>query len=136
MNEPAAGALRRTIPLTLFLVLGFGGLTTLAVAVQVLFSVEASRVNTLELLRDKAAIAVDGIEARAHAFLRPVAAQGQAITRLLLKGAMLSDPRTGPFLGDWFANGLRFSAAEVATALGNDRLGADALIAAVREPFE
>jgi hypothetical protein len=46
------------------------------------------------------------------------------------------NPRTGPFLGDWFANGLRFSAAEVATALGNDRLGADALIAAVREPFE
>lgn len=46
------------------------------------------------------------------------------------------NPRAGPFLGDWFANGLRFSAAEVAATLGNDRLGADALIAAVREPFE
>ena len=46
------------------------------------------------------------------------------------------NPRTGPFLGDWFSNGLRFSAAEVATALGNDRLGADAMIAAAREPFE
>lgn len=46
------------------------------------------------------------------------------------------NPRTGPFLGDWFANGLRFSAAEVAASLGNDRLGAGALIAAVREPFE
>ncbi|MCL7960709.1 MAG: hypothetical protein M8861_10985, partial [marine benthic group bacterium] len=46
------------------------------------------------------------------------------------------NPRAGPFLGDWFANGLRFSAAEAAASLGNDRLGADALIAAVREPFE
>lgn len=46
------------------------------------------------------------------------------------------NPRTGPFLGDWFANGLRFSAAEVAASLGSDRLGADALIAAVRRPFE
>lgn len=46
------------------------------------------------------------------------------------------NPRAGPFLGDWFANGLRFSAAELAATLGNDRLGADELIAAVREPFE
>lgn len=46
------------------------------------------------------------------------------------------NPRAGPFLGDRFSNGLRFTASEVATTLGNDRLGADALIAAVRGPFE
>lgn len=46
------------------------------------------------------------------------------------------NPRAGPFLGDWFAHGLRFSAAELAARLGQDRLDADALIASVREPFE
>ena len=46
------------------------------------------------------------------------------------------NPRTGPFLGDWFSNGLRFTASELAATLGNDRLGADALIAEAREPFE
>ena len=46
------------------------------------------------------------------------------------------NPRAGPFLGDRFSNGLRFTAAEVATTLGSDRLDADALIASVRGPFE
>ena len=46
------------------------------------------------------------------------------------------NPRAGPFLGDRFSNGLRFTAAEVATTLGGDRLDADALIASVRGPFE
>jgi hypothetical protein len=46
------------------------------------------------------------------------------------------NPRTGLLLGDWFTNGLRFSAAEVAANLGNDRLGADALILSVQESFE
>jgi hypothetical protein len=46
------------------------------------------------------------------------------------------NPDSGPFLGDWFAHGLRFSAAELAAALGNDRLGADALISVVRESFD
>jgi len=46
------------------------------------------------------------------------------------------NPRSGPFLGDRFSHGLRFTAAEVAATLGHDRLGADALIAAIRQPFE
>lgn len=57
-----------------------------------------------------------------------------------LKGQFDEDwyrnPQAGPFLGDWFSHGLRFSAVERAAALGIDRLGADALIAAVRESFE
>ena len=43
------------------------------------------------------------------------------------------NPRTGPFLGDWFATGMRFTAIELATRLGEDRLGADALLQSVRE---
>jgi hypothetical protein len=43
------------------------------------------------------------------------------------------NPRAGPFLGDWLANGLRFTAAELATRLGEDRLGADALLASTLE---
>jgi hypothetical protein len=46
------------------------------------------------------------------------------------------NPRAGPFLGEWFSRGLRFSAAELAGTLGNDRLGAEELIAQVKEPFE
>ncbi len=46
------------------------------------------------------------------------------------------NPQAGPFLGDWFAHGLRFSAADLAATLGTDQLGADALIATVRESFE
>jgi len=46
------------------------------------------------------------------------------------------NPRTGPFLGEWFSRGLRFSAAELAGTLGSDRLGADELIAQVQERFE
>jgi hypothetical protein len=45
------------------------------------------------------------------------------------------NPLTGPFLGDWFSHGLRFSAAELGASLGNDRLDADALISDLREPF-
>ncbi len=50
------------------------------------------------------------------------------------------NPQTGPFMGDWFAHGMRSNAAtlatrlgELATRLGEDRLGVDALIQAVRE---
>ena len=46
------------------------------------------------------------------------------------------NPRTGPFLADWFAHGMRFNAPELAATLGNDRLGADALIAQVRESLQ
>ena len=46
------------------------------------------------------------------------------------------NPQAGPFLGDWFAHGLRFSAADLAATLGTDQLGADAVIATVRESFE
>ncbi len=46
------------------------------------------------------------------------------------------NPLTGPFLADWFAHGLRFSAAELGASLGNDRLSADALISDLREPFQ
>lgn len=46
------------------------------------------------------------------------------------------NPRSGPFLGDRFSNGLRFSAPEVASSCDNARLGVEALIASVREPFE
>ncbi len=43
------------------------------------------------------------------------------------------NPRTGPFLGDWFAEGLRCSAVELAARLGQDRLNADALLTSIRE---
>jgi hypothetical protein len=43
------------------------------------------------------------------------------------------NPRAGPFLGDWLAEGLRFSAVELATQLGEDRLNADALLSSIRE---
>ena len=43
------------------------------------------------------------------------------------------NPLSGPFLADWLAHGMRFNAPELAATLGNDRLGADALIAQVRE---
>ena len=97
MDDKQVAGSWRTIPLTLFLVLGFGGLTMLAVAVQVLISTESSRANTLELLRDKARMEVDGIEARLHAVLRPVAAQGRAILAMAPAGALLADPRSDAF---------------------------------------
>jgi len=67
---------------------------------------------------------------------RMLAAQLSRELRELFDEDWYRNPRAGPFLGDQFSTGLTFTAAEVATTLGNDRLGADALIAAVREPFE
>jgi hypothetical protein len=46
------------------------------------------------------------------------------------------NPAAGPFLGEWFARGLGVSATEAAVTLGNDRLGVDILVDAIREPFE
>ncbi len=43
------------------------------------------------------------------------------------------NPLTGPFLGQWFASGVRFTAAEHASRLGASRLEANALIASARE---
>lgn len=42
------------------------------------------------------------------------------------------NPRTGPYLGAWFAHGMHFTAFELATRLGEDRLGVDALLESVR----
>ena len=64
---------------------------------------------------------------------RMLAAQMHRELRERFDNDWYRNPRTGPLLGDWFANGLRFSAAEAGANLGSDRLGADALILSVQE---
>lgn len=66
---------------------------------------------------------------------RMLAARMQRELRERFDDDWYRNPRTGPLLGDWFANGLRFSAAEAGANLGSDRLGADALIRSVEESF-
>lgn len=88
----------RTIPITLFLVLSFGGLTAVALSGQILIGWLSARENTQELLRDKAQVTIDGIEARVHSSLSPIVAQGQTMARLPLSGPVLSSPHVSPFL--------------------------------------
>lgn len=59
---------------------------------------------------------------------RMLAAQLQRELRERFDEDWYRNPRTGPFLGGWLANGMRFTAVELATRLGGDRLGADALL--------
>ena len=46
------------------------------------------------------------------------------------------NPRTGPFLGDWFAAGLTYDAHEMATKLGSADLASDELAASIRRRLE
>lgn len=64
---------------------------------------------------------------------RMLAAQIRRVLRDRFDDDWYRNPRTGPFLGDWFAEGLRWNAAELAGRVGADRLGADELLSSVRE---
>lgn len=88
---------RRTVPITTFLVLAFGGLAALGLVGQIVVGLLSARENTAELIRDKAQITIDGIESRVHSILDPVVAQGQAMGALAGGGPILADPRINPF---------------------------------------
>jgi len=98
MNNPDQPRRQRTIPITVFLVLSFGGLTAFAVFGQVVIGWFSARENTEELIRDKAQITVDGIESRVHSILRPVVVQGLAMADLAPTGPLLANPRLNPFV--------------------------------------
>lgn len=66
---------------------------------------------------------------------RMLAAQMRRALRETFDEDWYRNPRSGPFLGDRLARGLRFSATDVASTLGDEKLRADTLIAAIREPF-
>ncbi len=77
------------MPITAFLVLGFGGLMAIAIAGQVFLGLMSARENTRELLGDKARTTVDGVETRIRAVLDPAVVQSREIARSVAKGELV-----------------------------------------------
>ena len=90
---------RLTIPITAFLVLGFGGLMLIALATQFYLGLTAARENTIELLGDKAHATLEGIVSQIRSTMDPVASRGRAVARLVAGGELvLGDPHFDAFL--------------------------------------
>lgn len=75
------------------------GLLLVAVALVFVAGYQVARVNTVELIRDKAQFAIDVIEQRVRAHLEPVRAQLDYLATLLERGP--GPPAAQPELGPW-----------------------------------
>ena len=87
----------RTVSVTPFLIATFGSVLAIAIIIEVRIALITAEGNTSELLRDKAEVTLSGIESRVHAILKPVAAQGLAITRMARADDNVGDDSTQAF---------------------------------------
>ena len=87
----------RTVSVTPFLIAAFGSVLAIAIIIEVRIALITAEENTSELLRDKAEVTLSGIESRVHAILKPVAAQGLAITHMARADDNVGDDFTQAF---------------------------------------
>jgi len=76
------------LPITAVLVVGFGGLVAVAVAVVLYLGVAIGRQNTLDLLSDKAEAAIDSMVSHIDRRLRPIVAQALWISKEVSRGSL------------------------------------------------
>jgi len=92
METPKTSSFR--LPLTAVLVVGFGGLVAVAVAVVLYLGVAIGRENTLNLLSDKAEAAMDSMVSHIDLRLQPIVEQALWISREVSDGGLDIDDRT------------------------------------------
>ena len=111
-TEERPGDGRRTVALSTTLAALIGGLVLVAVAAVLAISWSASRTDTLELLTDKAVLAIELTEARLRANLDPARDKLELIGRMIEAGEL--DPADHDRLGDLMTSAIA-SAPQVRT---------------------
>ncbi|MCB2100820.1 MAG: adenylate/guanylate cyclase domain-containing protein [Rhodobacterales bacterium] len=103
-QPPGAAPRRLRLPIGGLMVVGFGGLVLLAVALVLAMGVKSTRDNTALLLRDRAERLIDSLERRLFGHFEPVEHQARRIQRDLAQG--LIDPDDHQALADYLRGAL------------------------------